>query len=157
MGYGHGAMARSHRFVYLLTRARAALVQRLDRDCTERVGVTAAQAAGLQVLASNDGVRSSDFARAMHLDNAAITRLVARLEAKRLVEQRPDKHDRRVRRVHLTRGGRARATGARDAQAAMDRLLQRGFTDAELDTVARFLAHVVELAGAAEPLESEPE
>ena len=149
-------MPRSHRFVYLLTRARAALVQRLDRDCSERLGVTAAQASGLHVLSSNDGVRSSDFARAMHLDNAAITRLVARLEAKRLVEQRPDKHDRRVRRVHLTRSGRARAAGARDAQAAINRLLQRGFTDAELDAVARFLAQVIELVGEADPLESGP-
>lgn len=151
MRYGFRVMA-SHRFVYLLTRARAALVQRLDRECSERLGVTAAQAAGLLVLSADDGLRSSDFARALHLDNAAITRLVARLEAKRLVEQRTDRHDRRVRRVHLTRAGRACASRARRTQGSFDLELQRGFTEAELAIVARFLAHVVELAGG-EPLD----
>jgi MarR family transcriptional regulator for hemolysin len=49
-----------------------------------------------------DGITQKDLALVMGIESPGLVRLLDRLEARHLLERRPDKHDRRAKTVHLT-------------------------------------------------------
>jgi DNA-binding MarR family transcriptional regulator len=105
-------------------------------------GVTATQAGLLFVLGQRDGVLLGEAGAALDLGMPGISGLVDRSVEAGLIEKRADPEDGRVWRLWLTAPGRRALTRAKAGAADLNARLMEGFTDAEIDTVARWLAGV---------------
>ena len=128
------------RFVYLLSVAQRR-VQNWTRAGEHRE-VTSAQAGVLFLLGQEEGVLMGDVARTLGLGPSGATGLIDRMEQAGLVERRPDETDGRAARLFLTSQGRALRTVAKERAASVNARLTEGFSEGELDTVARWLAAV---------------
>ena len=116
-------------------------VQRVVAGQSPR-GVTAAQAGLLFVLGRRDGALLGEAGAALDLGMPGISGLVERAVEAGLVEKRPDPDDGRAWRLWLTASGRRALERATAGAAALNARLMEGFTDAEIDIVARWLASV---------------
>lgn len=93
------------------------------RRILEPFGLTIAQSIVLFRIANNQGATQAQLAELALRDAPGMTRLLDNLEGLQLIERRPDPHDRRKRRVRLTRSGRTYTRRILAAyQAAADRL-----------------------------------
>jgi DNA-binding MarR family transcriptional regulator len=61
----------------------------------ERLGISATELHGLQLVSSGTATSPTDLARALGMTTGAVTRMLDRMEARRLVERVPDPDDRR--------------------------------------------------------------
>jgi DNA-binding MarR family transcriptional regulator len=81
-------------------------VARLMRVAFDRrgreLGLTRSQWWVLTALYAKEGVTQSELASFMDLEKATLGRLLDRLEEKEWIERRPDRLDRRIKRVYLT-------------------------------------------------------
>lgn len=128
----------------LLHRAHAATLRHHNRVTRREAGVSTLELGALWTATRPVGVVS--LAERLGIDPAAATRLVDQLERKGLVERRPDPQDARRRVVHRTDAGTTTArTGSGLVELANTRL-REGFTDDELQLVARFLTHLITLS-----------
>jgi len=134
------AAATHHRLVYLLSVAH----RRLQRWMAARPDneVTPAQAGLLFVLGKQDGVLMGEAGAALDLGPAGISGLVDRTEAAKLIERRADREDGRIWRIFLTPQGRIALAQAKQGAAEVNAALTDGFTAAEIDIVARWLASI---------------
>ena len=128
-----------HRLVYLLNVGQRRL-QRWSQARTAVGGVTAAQAGLLFFLGKNDGALTSEAAAALDLKAPGMSGLVDRVERAGLVERHGDELDRRASRLWLTAAGRTALKRAKSGLAELNARLTEGFTAAEIDVVARWLA-----------------
>jgi DNA-binding MarR family transcriptional regulator len=128
-----------HRLVYLLNVGQRRL-QRWSQARTSSGGVTAAQAGLLFSLGKNDGALMSEVAAQLHLGAPGMSGLTDRMERAGLIERGPDANDRRVSRLWLTDAGRAARQRSQTGMKALNAKLTEGFTAAEIDVVARWLA-----------------
>lgn len=112
---------------------------------------TAVQAGVLFVLARQDGATMGQLATELDLAPSAVSGLVQRLEALGWVQRRPCPEDARTQRVRLLAAGRAQLPPLREALALINERLTAGFTEAELQTVARWLTHVQQLDATTPP------
>lgn len=64
-------------------------------------GMTRAQWMILAMLERRPGLSQNELASSLEVEPISVGRLIDRLEARGLVERRPDRADRRVRRLHL--------------------------------------------------------
>ena len=128
--------------IYLLSVAQ----RRLQRWMAAQPArdVTPAQAGLLFILGKQDGVLIGVAGAALDLGPAGISGLVDRTAAAKLVERRADREDKRAWRVWLTPKGRAALTQVKASAAAINTALTEGFTSAEIDIVARWLASIQE-------------
>ena len=129
----------NHRLVFLLNVAQ----RRLQRHVAERSGdggVTAAQSGLLFVLGQKDGVPMSEAAAALDLNPPGISGLVERMTAARLIQRRADPDDGRAWRLWLTPAGRAALAQSKAELARINARLTEGFSDADIEVVARWLA-----------------
>jgi len=125
--------------VFLLNVAQ----RRLQRHVAERSGdggVTAAQSGLLFVLGQKDGVPMSEAAAALDLNPPGISGLVERMTAARLIQRRADPDDGRAWRLWLTPAGRAALAQSKAELARINARLTEGFSDADIEVVARWLA-----------------
>jgi DNA-binding MarR family transcriptional regulator len=131
---------------YLVTRVRASIFAAVDRELAP-FGISAAQGSILIYIAHGRGDRAADIARDYDYDTGSMTRMVARLVAKRLLRRVPDENDRRVQRLELTAAGR-KLTEQMSAMAAkvLNQHL-RGFTRAELEQLKALLRRMLENRG----------
>jgi DNA-binding MarR family transcriptional regulator len=74
---------------------------------------------------------------------AAITGLVARTVKTGCVRTQASRADGRATQAYLTAKGRERVAEIRELGRELNRRLYDGFSEAELDTVRRFLHHVL--------------
>jgi DNA-binding MarR family transcriptional regulator len=128
---------------WLITRLRASIFAAVDREVAAW-GVSAAQCSILLYIAAGRGDRAADIARDYDYDTGSMTRMVARLAAKRLLRRVRDAADRRVQRLALTAAGRKLAG---DVPAVAVKVLNqhlRGFTRAELDQLKGFLQRMLD-------------
>jgi DNA-binding MarR family transcriptional regulator len=129
----------NHRLVFLLNVAQ----RRLQRYVAVRSGdsgVTVAQSGLLFVLGQQDGVPMGEAAAALDLNPPGISGLVDRMTAARLIQRRADPGDGRAWRLWLTPAGRAAMAQAKAELARINARLTEGFSDAEIEVVARWLA-----------------
>jgi DNA-binding MarR family transcriptional regulator len=77
-------------------------------------------------------------------DEAGMSRLVDRLEAKGLVRRRPSARDRRSRALELTPAGRVAVSRMRRRRAVVDRRLREGITDDEIAATRAVLLRVLD-------------
>ncbi|NOJ47355.1 MarR family winged helix-turn-helix transcriptional regulator [Bradyrhizobium archetypum] len=130
---------REHRLVFLLNVAQRRL-QRWIAAQTHGSGVTAAQSGLLFVLGQRDGVLIGEAGAALDLGPAGISGLVDRMAAANLIRRRADPDDGRAWRLWLTPAGRAALAQAKAGLAEVNARLTDGFTEVEIDVVARWLA-----------------
>ncbi len=76
------------------------------------------QAFCLRFLAANDGVTQRDLAESLHLARPTVSKMLQAMEKGRARERRPDEHDQRLTRVHLTVTGNRLETELRTVSAA---------------------------------------
>ena len=130
---------REHRLVFLLNVAQRRL-QRWIAAQTERSGVTAAQSGLLFVLGQRDGVLMGEAGAALDLGPAGISGLADRMTAANMIRRRADPDDGRAWRLWLTPAGRAALAQSKAGLVEINARLTDGFTEAEIDVVARWLA-----------------
>lgn len=130
--------APDRRLVYLINVGQ----RRLQRWIKTRTGegVTAAQSGLLFFLEKNDGALMREAGAALDLGPSAMSGLVDRTADAGLIERRPDARDGRAWQLWLTPAGRAALVETRKGLTELNARLTEGFTDAEIDVVARWLA-----------------
>jgi DNA-binding MarR family transcriptional regulator len=129
------------RLIFLLNVAQ----RRLQRFLAAQMNagrVTAAQSGLLFMLGKRDGVLMGEAGRALDMGLPGISGLSDRMVEADLIEKRVDPDDGRAYRLWLTPQGRKALARTKAGVAELKRLLTQGFTDAEIDTVARWLTHV---------------
>jgi DNA-binding MarR family transcriptional regulator len=143
-------MQSKPRLIFLLNSAQRHLQQWIAQqtDASNGPGPSAptpVQSGLLFVLAKGDGATMGQVAQALDLAPSAVSGLVQRMEALDWVARHPCPDDGRTQRVWLTPQGRALLPRLKQATQRINAQLTHGFTDAELQTVARWLSHVQQL------------
>jgi len=128
---------------WLITRLRASIFAAVDREVAAW-GVSAAQCSILLYIAAGRGDRAADIARDYDYDTGSMTRMVARLAAKRLLRRVRDDADRRVQRLALTAAGRKLAGEVPAVAVKVLNQHLRGFTRAELGQLRGFLQRMLD-------------
>ena len=106
---------------------------------TQDSGVTAAQSGLLFILGQRDGVLMGEAGAALDLGPPGISGLVDRMTAANLIQRRADPDDGRAWRLWLTPTGRVALAQSKAGLAEINARLTEGFTEAEIDVVARWL------------------
>ncbi|MEM5451325.1 MULTISPECIES: MarR family winged helix-turn-helix transcriptional regulator [Paraburkholderia] len=127
-----------HRLVYLLNVGQRRL-QRWSQTRAAGGGVTAAQAGLLFFLGDRNGALMSEAAAALDLGAPGMSGLADRTEKAGLIERRADETDGRVSRLWLTQAGRTARQKSKLRMKDLNARLTEGFTEAEIDVVARWL------------------
>jgi DNA-binding MarR family transcriptional regulator len=126
------------RLVFLLNVAQRRL-QRWMAAQSDASGVTAAQAGLRFVLGQRDGVLMGEAGAALDLGPPGISGLVDRMTAANLIKRRADPDDGRAWRLWLTPAGRAALARSKAGLSEVNARLTDGFSEAEIDVVARWL------------------
>jgi DNA-binding MarR family transcriptional regulator len=115
-------------------------MQRWMATRTQDTGVTAAQSGLLFVLGQRDGVLMGEAGAALDLGPPGISGLVDRMTTANLIRRRADPEDGRAWRLWLTPAGRAALAQSKAGLSEINARLTDGFSEAEIDVVARWLA-----------------
>lgn len=116
----------------------------------ESRGVTVAEWVVMRALFESDGMNPSQLAESIEQTRSAVSRLIDRLAAKRLVACRSEKDDRRYQVVRLTASGRALVPGLAELADQNDREFFGHLSETERDELIGLLkgvAHRRELKG----------
>ena len=127
------------RLIYLLNVAQRRLHAAIANDGD---GQTAARAGLLMALSPERGTPMGQLGQALDLGAPGISNLVERAVRARLIERMPDPADGRAWLITLTKTGLAKRKEAIDGARVLNARLFEGFSDAELETVARWLEAV---------------
>lgn len=154
--FGHVIdVATERRLFFLMHRANRALTAWANARMIDLLGVSGAQLGTLYYVAKKPGCSATDIADVLDLNKSAVSSMVARLERAGLMKREPHPKDGRASRLSLTERGE----DVRSRSLAVTRRLQSeltdGFTEKEMETVARYLATVTERCGTASPEEEE--
>src|SRR3981189_2113668 len=131
--------SREPRLVFLLNVAQRRL-QRWMAAQTDASGVTAAQSGLLFVLGQRDGVLMGEAGAALGLGPPGLSGVGGRREAASLIKRRADPDDGRAWRLWLTPAGRAALARSKAGLSEVNARLTEGFSEAQIDVVARWLA-----------------
>jgi MarR family transcriptional regulator, multiple antibiotic resistance protein MarR len=128
---------------HLMGRARASLLAGLDAELAP-FGLSGMQFAVLKHLADGAADNAAELCRLMRYDTGAMTRILDRLEQRRLLRRERGREDRRMVFLHLTAAGRSQlprllAVGARVLGAHL-----AGFTPAEIDALKSYLGRMID-------------
>jgi DNA-binding MarR family transcriptional regulator len=107
--------------------------------------VRASYGSVLLPLFEEDGLRIGEVARRARLSKQTMTTMVRLAERDGLVERRPDEHDRRATRVHLTAKGRRFRPVAERVLEELDELATAALGDRALSATEAALAKLAEL------------
>ena len=143
-------MASRPRFILLLNSAHRRLQQWMalqQADAAEEgaIAPTPAHSGVLFALDKTDGATMGQLAQALALAPSAVSGLIQRMEVLDWVQRQPCPQDARTQRVWLRPDGRAQLPALRQALVRINARLSEGFTEDELQTVARWLRHVQKL------------
>jgi MarR family transcriptional regulator, multiple antibiotic resistance protein MarR len=128
---------------HLMGRARASLLASLDAQLAP-FGLSGMQFAALKHLAEGAADTAAGLSRFMHYDTGAMTRIVDRLEQRRLLRRERCREDRRVVFLRLTPAGRAHL---QRLMAVASRVLEThlaGFSTAEIGILKSYLGRMID-------------
>jgi DNA-binding MarR family transcriptional regulator len=118
-------------------------VSRLRRNVVDRVlkplGVTRSQWWVLAFMSRQDGMSQVTLADDLDLGKVALGGLIDRLESSGFVERRPDKIDRRVKRVFLTKKGNGLIKKIREHVSETETEILLGVDHEDLQAMVRAL------------------
>ena len=138
----------------LLNRVRTELLSALDRELAADkrlapLDLSAAQFIVIATLAAGEGPMSaSDLCKGISYDAGAMTRMLDRLQDKRLLSRARCTHDRRLTYLELTDEGRAAYPRMREISMGVLNRFLRGFTRQEGRQLEAFLSRMLENAQA---------
>ena len=113
---------------------------RVDADKRARShGMTRAQWGILIWLDRQPGISQKELAERLEVEPITVARPIDRLEARGMVERRPDPRDRRIWRLHLLPPAREVLHEIAEQRADMARMLTAGIDDESLDTMTEAL------------------
>jgi DNA-binding MarR family transcriptional regulator len=92
---------RLKNFGFLLKDVSRRYVLRFERHAAQ-ISLTLVQCRALVQLEKNEGISQARLAELTEVEPMAMVRILDRMEADGVLERRPDPHDRRARRLHLT-------------------------------------------------------
>jgi len=115
----------------MLARARNMVAKSMDTALAE-YDITHAQGSILWMVANGKCSTATDLAREMMIDAASTTRMIDRLEKRKLIVRMPRGDDRRVINLRLTPGGRNLAEKLPAIYARVMNLNFAGFTTEEV-------------------------
>jgi MarR family transcriptional regulator, transcriptional regulator for hemolysin len=128
-----------HRDLLFLLHDVARLL-RVDADKRARLhGMTRAQWAILIWLERQPGISQKELSEILEVEPITVARLIDRLEARGMVERRPDPRDRRIWRLHLQAPARAVLHEIDDQRADMTRLVTAGIDDNSIEIMTEAL------------------
>lgn len=133
------------RFVQLLNRAQRALQRWIEARPESWEGISAAQVGLLFVLQARGDAAVGEIAGELGVAPAAVTNLSKRMQAAGMVERVADARDARLTRLQMTGAGREASARAGEVLVELNARLTEGFTQQELQTVARWLAQAAML------------
>jgi MarR family transcriptional regulator for hemolysin len=124
-----------HRDLLFLLHDVARLL-RVDADKRARVnGMTRAQWAILIWLERQPGISQKELSEILEVEPITVARLIDRLQARGMVERRPDPRDRRIWRLHLLEPGRGVLNGIDEQRADMTRMVTAGLSEESIEAV----------------------
>jgi MarR family transcriptional regulator for hemolysin len=128
-----------HRDILFLLNDVARLM-RVDADKRARQhGMTRAQWAILIWLERQPGISQKELSELLEVEPITVARLIDRLEARGMVERRPDPRDRRIWRLHLRRPAWAVLREIDEHRADMKRIVTAGIDDDVLEIMTEAL------------------
>jgi MarR family transcriptional regulator, transcriptional regulator for hemolysin len=128
-----------HRDLLFLLNDVARLL-RVDADKRARLhGMTRAQWAILIRLDRQPGISQKELSEILEVEPITVARLIDRLEARGMVERRPDPRDRRIWRLHLLRPARDVLQEIDDQRADMTRMVTAGIDETSIDIMTEAL------------------
>jgi DNA-binding MarR family transcriptional regulator len=135
---------RRPRLFLLLDRAAHAVRQRLEKRAQSELGVSMVQLGALFYVVEHDACLHKELADALGIQPAGVSGLVDRMASAKLVERRTSTADARAQHLHATAAGKRIVAKAGPIVGQMQAALVAGFSDAEIEIVARFLAAATE-------------
>ena len=129
---------------FLLNQAQQKLHKGMDKESLAQLGVTSAQAAALYHLQKRNGCLQAELGKALGLGKAATSGMAVRLEKQGLIKRTPSPVDGRGQRVLITVEGLQVLVKARPLLNQMDKALNAGFKEKELEVVRRYLTNLIE-------------
>jgi DNA-binding MarR family transcriptional regulator len=113
---------------------------RVDADKRARLhGMTRAQWGILIWLDRQPGISQKELSELLEVEPITVARLIDRLQARGMVERRPDPRDRRIWRLHLLRPARDVLHEIDEQRADMTRFVTAGIDEDSLDTMTEAL------------------
>ncbi|AJY10676.1 MarR family transcriptional regulator [Burkholderia dolosa] len=132
-------MSEDRRLFFLLNIGQRRVQRWVDRKAELDAQTSAAQAGVLFYLAKQDGALIGEVGAALQLAPSAMTGLADRMAKAGLLTRHADSDDGRATRLFVTDEGRAALKRARVLLRELNGKLCDGFSDDELDVVARWL------------------
>ncbi len=140
------AIARpTHRRLFAVFDRTHGRLSRRAGNLLAGAGIKPAQATALIYLGYHNGCQLSELADGVGSNNAALTGLVGRMEKSGLVTRQRLASDGRGKTVHLTPYGLKTREQVMETLRSLDERLSKNFTDAEMDTIYKFLQTAAEL------------
>ena len=115
-----------------------------DRTVLDAAGITVAQTAVLIIAASGPNVTQRDVARALRLNESAVTAMVSRLLKLGLLERTPNASDSRAWRLSLTPSGEAALRASRKSFASINARIESKLSELEIEQLAGVLDRIAD-------------
>lgn len=126
----------------LIGRVRMVLLSALDREL-ESFGVTGMQFAILKHLTDGPAETAADLCRLLHYDTGSMTRLLDKLEDRRLIRRERGRDDRRLVRLRVTVAGRSLLPRLWDSAGRGVQHMLSGFGAAEIRDLRDYLERMI--------------
>jgi DNA-binding MarR family transcriptional regulator len=136
---------------YLISRARSNIFNLVTQRTMSELRITSTQGSMLFMIGSGRCQLAADLARHYGIDASAVTRLIDRLEKRKLLSRVRSDEDRRAVRLELTPSGHAIAARMPELFAEVTDKALAGFTPEEVGFLKSMLRRI--LANTSEPVD----
>jgi DNA-binding MarR family transcriptional regulator len=99
---------------------------------------------GFNILTTQNGITQREIADKLGSDTSSLIPLIDRLEAKELVERKPDPSDRRINRLYLTKKAEALLGPMHSCVLSIRKILTRGIHRDQLEIIEQVLERINE-------------
>ena len=128
-------------------------IQALVVEASMDLGLTYAEFSMLLILFDREGCSQDDMTAYLHVDKAAITRVIKKLEERGYIYRQQDTTDRRLKRLYLTDEGRKIEKRIKDIVRRILDYLSEGYSQNETDLIIKCLHDMAQRLGKADAQE----
>ena len=113
-----------------------------DLELRDKVGITMAQWRVINTLTSQNGTTQREIADKLGLDTSSLIPLIDRLEAKELVQRKPDPSDRRINRLYLTTRAEVLLNAMHSCIISIRKILTKGIREDQIEVTQQVLERI---------------
>ena len=113
-----------------------------DLELRDKVGITMAQWRVINTLTSQNGTTQREIADKLGLDTSSLIPLIDRLEAKELVQRKPDPSDRRINRLYLTTRAEVLLNAMHSCILSIRKILTKGIRKDQIEVTQQVLERI---------------